>query len=478
MSSHREAPEIAKDPAADGTDVYAFMHPTQDDQVVLIANFYPLQQPNGGPNFYEFADDVLYDIRISNTNRCEADITYRFNFKTKIRNPDTFLYNFGQIESIDSPNWNRPQVYTVDRIEDGELVRLGKDLPVPPVNVGPRSTPNYENLANEAITEIGGRKFFAGQRADAFHVDLGSIFDLGALRPFNENHLIPLKNMDGINSVQSYNCHTIAIQVPASDLTKNHRPTSGFRSRRNVIGVWATASRRKARVFRQKEGRYAGNGPAVQVSRLGNPLVNEVLIPMSRKDAWNASFPKNDSDYAETVNKPELQGLLPFLYPDVFPRLAAYDKPRADLNAILLTGIPNKVLKDNDGNSAFQNYTGPVEADMLRLNMAIKPTAKNDPSYSTLGVVGGDLAGFPNGRRIEDDVVTIELRAIAGVTIPLVDPSFVPDGAAGAVTDGTTDTNAALLPDFPFLGHPGGGYETVPGTTSTNSDESAPKKKS
>lgn len=470
MSSHREAPEIAKDPVADGTDTYAFMHPTEPGQVVLIANFIPLQQPNGGPNFYEFADDVLYDINISNTNKCVADITYRFHFHTTIRNPNTFLYNVGQITSLTDPNWNRPQTYSIDRIEGGVTKRLATAVKVPPVNVGPRSTPNYEDLATAAVTTIGPRKFFAGQRADAFHVDLGSIFDLGALRPFQNLHLLPMAQMDGINSVQAYNCHTIAIQVPVSDLTKDKQGVSPYKERRNVVGVWAAANRRTARVFKPATGKYAGSGPAVQVSRLGNPLFNEVIVPMASKDRWNASQPKDDSDYAEYVNTPELQGLIPFLYPGVFPNLAAYDKPRADLNAILLTGIPNKIIKDGTGNSIFQNYTGPVEADMLRLNMAIPPTPKNSPSYSELGIVGGDLAGFPNGRRIEDDVVAIELKAVAGATIPLVDPSYTPDGAASALTDGTTNTNSPLLTSFPFLGHPGGGFETVPGTTSVNGD--------
>ena len=468
MSSHREAPEIAKDPVADGTDTYAFMHPTEPGQVVLIANFIPLQQPNGGPNFYEFADDVLYDIRISNTTQCIADIVSRFKFKTTIRNPKTFLYNIGQITSLTDENWNRPQTYSIDRIEDGVTTRIAKDVLVPPVNVGPRSTPNYEKLANAAVTTVGSRKFFAGQRADAFHVDLGSIFDLGALRPFQNLHLLPMAAMDGINSVQAYNVHSIAIQVPVSDLTKDHQGLSPYKERRNVIGVWATASRRMARVFRPAIGKYVGNGPAVQVSRLANPLFNEVIVPMAEKDKWNATAPNEDSDYAEYVNTPELQGLLPFLYPNVFPKLAAYTKPRADLHAILLTGIPNKVVKDKQGNSIFQNYTGPVEADMLRLNMAIPPTAKKSPSFSELGIVGGDLAGFPNGRRLEDDVVAIELKAIAGATRPLVDPSYTPDGAAALLNDGTKNTNSPLLDVFPFIGHPGGGFETVPGTTSVN----------
>ncbi|CAN5359663.1 DUF4331 domain-containing protein [soil metagenome] len=471
MSSHREAPEIAKDPVADSTDVYAFMHPTEPDQVVIIANFIPLQQPNGGPNFYEFADDVLYEINVSNTNKCEPNVTYQFRFTTEIKG-NSFLYNNGVIDSIDSESWLRPQTYQVARITDAgkkkqTATQIGSTFKVPPVNVGPRSTPNYADLADSAVTTVGDRKFFAGQRSDAFYVDLGSIFDLGTLRPFQNLHLLPMAAMDGINSVQSYNCHTIAIQVPASDLVKGGRTTPSFKDRRNTIGIWATASRRKARIFNKTQGKYKDAGPVVQVSRLGNPLVNEVLIPMRNKDQWNASPVNEDSDYADSVTTPELQSLLPFLYPGVFPNLAAYNKPRADLAAILLTGIPGGVVKDGDGNSIFQNYTGPVQADMLRLNTAIPPTDPDSASYSIYGVVGGDVGGFPNGRRIEDDVVGIELRAVAGVTIPLVDPSYTPDDAAGLLKDGTTNTNEPLLGTFPFLGHPGGGFQTVPGTTSS-----------
>ncbi len=457
MSSHREAPEISKDPVADGTDVYAFVSPKWPTAVTLIANFIPLQQPDGGPNFYEFGDDVRYEIHVSNKGKGEADITYRFQFHTAIRNPKTFLYNTGPITDIKDTTWNRPQYYTLTRIEKGRPTKiLGRNLACPPVNVGPRSTPNYQKLSGQAIHKlIGGRRVFAGQRADAFHVDLGSIFDLGALRPFNEAHLISMPNMNGVNAVQSYNVHSIALQVPIKEVTRNHNKPADPSKPEAVIGVWATASRQKSRIFDQAKGKYVGTGPWEQVSRLGNPLFNEVLTPMAEKDQWNARPPSGDARYAKYVNKPELAGLLPVLYPGVFPNLAAYTKPRADLNAILLTGIPSGVVP------GFQNYTGPVQSDMLRLNVAIPPASEPHD----LGLVAGDAAGFPNGRRVNDDVVTIELRAIAGLTIPLVDPSFTPDGAASAVTDGTSNTNAAALGYFPYLGLPGGGYQTVPGTT-------------
>jgi hypothetical protein len=179
---------------------------------------------------------------------------------------------------------------------------------------------------------------------------------------------------------------------------------------------------------------------------------------MAEKDEWNAHSPKYDKAYATYVDKPELGKLLPVLYPGVFPNLAAYSKPRADLDAILLTGLPPGVV---DG---FQNYTGSTKADMLRLNVAVPPAKKPN----VLGVVGGDVAGFPNGRRVIDDVTTIELRAIAGATIPLVDPGYTPDAAAGGITDGTKNDNPSYKPSFPYLGTPNGGYQTKPGTSSTS----------
>jgi len=327
---------------------------------------------------------------------------------------------------------------------------------VPPVNVGTRSTPDYAHLADQAVHTIGGRKVFAGQRADAFHVDLGSVFDLGGLRPFNQAHLIPLAKMDGINSVQSFNVHTIAIQVPISEVTRKGNKPTDVMSRDSVIAVWSTARRRTSRILDRSTGRYVGHGKLRQVSRLGNPLFNEVIVPMGKKDVWNIRKPGFDSAFAKYVLQPELAKLLPVLYPgDTFKNLKAYTKPRADLAAILLTGIPAGVV---DG---FQNFTGGRQADMLRLNVAVPPS--DNPN--NLGLVAGDAAGFPNGRRIDDDVVTIELRAIAGLTIPLVDPSYTVDGAASAIEDGTSNTNAPLLDVFPYLGLPGGGYQTEPGTT-------------
>jgi hypothetical protein len=462
MSSHREAPEISKDPVADNTDVYAFVSPDRPDTVTLIANYIPLQKPDGGPNFYEFGDDVLYEIHVSNRGDAHADVTYQFRFHTLIRNPNTFLYNTGPITSITDNAWNRPQFYSIARIDrSGHSRTLATGLTVPPVNIGPRSTPDYASRYTAAAVHDlgGGRRVFAGQRAEGFFVDLGSIFDLGTLRPFQHLHLIPSADAVGVNGTQGLNVHTIALQVPIADLTRDGRRPSDVASAKSVIGVWASASRQRTKVHDEQTGKWSGYGPYRQVSRLGNPLFNEVIVPMARKDRWNSVDPDQDKAFANYVLHPELAGLLPVLYPGVFPNLAAYKKPRADLSAVLLTGIPSGVVP------GFQNFTGTVPADMLRLNVAVRPT---DPAKANpLGLIGGDAAGFPNGRRVFDDVVSVELRAVAGATIPLVDKSFTPDAAASAVQDGTSNTNAPYLSTFPYLGTPAGGYQTTPGTPAT-----------
>jgi hypothetical protein len=314
-------------------------------------------------------------------------------------------------------------------------------------------------LESEAIHDLGnGHTVFAGQRAEGFHVDLGSIFDLGTLRPFQAAHLVPSASAVGVDATKTFNVHSIALQVPISELTRlRDRPTD-VDARDAVIGVWATASRRKSRILDAKTGRTVGHGPWQQISRLGNPLFNEVVVPMAAKDYWNARQPRHDKRYEDLVNHPELAGLLPALYPGVFPHLQAYTKKRADLHAILLTGLPTGVIP------GLQNYTGPTPADMLRLNVAIPPASNPDE----LGPLGNDLAGFPNGRRVIDDVTTVELRAIAGATIPFVDSSYTPDAAASGVKDGTTNENGAYRSSFPYLATPNGGYETSPGTSATD----------
>jgi hypothetical protein len=448
MSSHREAPGISKDPVADNTDLYAFVSPDRPNTVTLIANFIPLEGPAGGPNFYEFGDDVLYRISVDNDSHIDGDVRFSFRFKTTVKNSKTFLYNTGPITSLTSPSWNRVQTYTVTMHREGHKpVVLGTNLACPPVNIGPRSTPDYAALAAAAVHDLpGGAKVFAGQRREGFFVDLGSIFDLGTLRPFENLHLIPSAAAVGVDATKALNVHTIALQVPTTWLTKGGAVPSGQADPKAVIGVWASAWRHRARIL--EDSKETELGPWRQVSRLGNPLINEVIIPMASKDRWNARRPRFDSDFQGHVEHPELAGLIPVLYPGVFPHLAAYSKPRADLMAILMTGIPSGVIP------GFQNFTGTTVADLLRLNVAIPASS----SPNQFGILGGDLAGFPNGRRVFDDTVAIELRAIGGATIPLVDPSFTPDGAAALLTDGTAPGSGRYIDHFPYLGVPLDGY--------------------
>jgi len=462
MSSHREAPSISQDPVADNADTYAFVSPDDPTTVTIITNYVPLQGPPGGPNFFEFGDDVLYSIYIDNDGDALPEITFQFRFHTTYQNKETFLYNTGPISSLTDPNWNKRQLYEVsvihakskgskqDHSHDGKGTLLGKDLRCPPCNIGPRSTPNYDDLAAAAVHSLpGGISVFAGQRNDGFFVDLGAIFDLGDIRELNSLHLIPTPTGTSVDPLKTMNIHAIAIKVPIHMLTKDGSVPSNAASAKAVLGIWGGASRRK--VYVQDKHKKLKSGPWTQVSRLGNPLFNEVIVPVGDKDEWNAVDPIEDKGFAKYVKHPELAKLLPVLYPGEFPNLAAYTKPRADLEAILLTGIPSGIV---DG---FQNFTTTKPSDMLRLNVAIQPTTDNP---NALGVVGGDLAGYPNGRRVFDDVVSIELKAVAGATIPLVDPSFTPDDAVGAVSSYITPGNDRYQSTFPYLGTPHDGYDT------------------
>jgi hypothetical protein len=484
MSSHREAPEISKDPVADSTDVYAFVSPDQPETVTLIANYIPLEAPDGGPNFYEFADDVLYEIHIDNTGDGNPDISYQFRFTTVNNIPSSFLYNDGPITSLTPPspssNWNRQQTYSLTRVDNNPGNRwrnasivLGYGLLSPPCNIGPLSTPNYVALANAAIHSVGAGPFsarvFAGQRAEGFYVDLGAVFDLGDLRPFAGDHAGGpaaglMNGMPGVNSTADVNVHSLALQIPTSELTRSTPKGPGDPAA--VIGVWTTASRQRVRVWGNWfNGGDLRSGPWTQVSRLGSPLVNELLIGIGAKDVWNTQPPTTDgSEFLNYFAHPLLPQLLPSLYPGVFPNLAAYNagtsNARPDIEAIFLTGIPAGVITQAP---SFTNYNGTgVKADMLRLNTAIPPSS----SPNNLGLLGLDVAGYPNGRRVVDDVATIALRAVAGATLGYVVPSFTADGAAGAVdfglTGGGTDLSANgtqhYLPSFPYLGIPHSGF--------------------
>jgi len=456
-SSHSEAPLISQDPRADNTDLYAFVDPNDTTKVDIVANYIPLEAPASGPNFPSFDDSVLYEIKIDNTGDGKDDLGYQFRFTTATRNPNTFLYNTGPISSLGDPNWNRPQTYSVTLVhfkKDGKVedhgkngpVVLANNVPTPPDNVGPRSTPNYDALAAAAVTSLpGGGKVFAGQRDDPFFVDLGSIFDLAGLRPFNPFHAIPMAAAPGVDALTNYNTHSIVLQVPIADAVKIPNTT---------IGIYASASRSEKTILK-KDGTKEGQGAWVQVSRLGNPLINEVLIPLGQKDYWNRSEPADDSQFASRYTTPEVAHLENILYGGVL--MPIEETSRTDLSLILLTGVPGL------------NYTGTTQSDLLRLNTAIKPGVHgacpggtaSAASPDRMGVLAGDLCGYPNGRRLGDDVVDIDLRAIAQGYGTFLNGAFglpnkTPNNIVG---DGVDGNDVSFSSSFPYVASPHQGYD-------------------
>jgi len=456
-SSHCEAPSISKDPEADNTDLYAFVSPDRPDTVTFVANYIPLQDPAGGPNFNSFGDDVLYSINIDNVGDGEDHIQYQFRFKTTIRNPKTYLYNVGPITSLTDTNWNMPQTYSVSRVENGSYTKIAEKVPTPPDNIGPRSTPNYDALAAAAVTPLhgvhGSGRVFAGQRDDPFFVDLGSIFDLGGLRPFNSLHILPLPNEAGRDNLQGLNVHSIVLQVPIADLTAGHTMPTSASDPHAVIGVYASASRHHATVLND-DGTDSLEGDWVQVSRLGEPLINEVIIPLGQKDKWNRHDPADDAFFIRHYLNPELAGLENTLYPALDN---ANTTNRQDLVTILLTGIPGV------------NFlaTGDTKSDLLRLNMLIPPTSSNPNSVNRLGAMAGQLDGFPNGRRLADDVVDIELRAVGeGYGAFLHGALGLPDRTPNdLIGDGVDRNDMPFRTRFPYVASPHQGYEVEPITS-------------
>jgi hypothetical protein len=462
-SSHREAPLIVADPLADNTDTYAFRSTEagRSGFVTLMANWIPFEDPSGGPHFYKFDDTVLYEIKVDNTGDGVEDITYQFRFTTAFKNPDSVLgmaapnqafAGTGGIEplitSLDDPDYNEPQTYSVTRIDrntgkKGAVIASG--LLTPPNNIGERTTPNYETvLAQPAVYTLpNGGKVFAGQRDEGFYIDVGGVFDTLKLKSIGET--------GGIDSTAGFNVNTIAIEVPIQTLTRSGAVPSGPTASDAVIGVWATSSRRTTTVIRPEIGRRVGTdkslnaGPFRQVSRLGNPLVNELVIPLKLKDRFNASQPENDSQFAAYVVDPQLAQLLGAVFGIPVPAA-----PRNDLVAIFATGIPvNPITGPNY--TTFLSDGQPHE--MMRLNVAIAPSS----SPSRLGLLGGDFAGFPNGRRVFDDVVDIELRAAAGGTPFTPATNVAPNNTIG---DGVSNNDLLFLTRFPYLATPHSGNST------------------
>jgi len=451
-SSHREAPLIATDPSADSTDLYAFVDPVDSTKVDLIANYIPMEDPAGGPNFWTFDPSVRYAIHVDNNGDGKPDVSFWFRFKTTVANGGTFLYNTGQVTSINDPDQNVRQTYSVTRTKGEHSRSLGYGR-VAPANVGPRSDPDYAAVAAGAVTKITGGMAFAGQRDDPFFVDLGSIFDLGGLRPFNAFHLIPGNAAPGIDDLKGLNVHSIALQVSIASLTRDGK-THAAGDPKGTIGVWTAAYRQKVTV-RTTHGNN-NSGPWVQVSRLGNPLINEVIIPRGLKDYWNTQSPSGDWRFTKYYEKPELAGLVNLLYPKL-PDAATTG--RTDLSLILLHGVPTV------------NNTGKVAADELRLNTGFAPCKTDDATDQTgacrsIGVffngkdAAPDLQAWPNGRRLGDDVVDMEIRAVIQGYGPILNslfglPNLSPNNIVG---DGVDSNDHPFLGTFPYVAPPNQGY--------------------
>ena len=493
-SSHREAPGTSADPMVDATDVYAFVDPNDTSRVTLLMNFIPFQIPQGGPNFYRFGDNVVYAMRIDNNGDAVTDIQLQYRFKTVVKNDDTFLYNTGQVTSFTDPDLNVVQYYSITLVTGNapnttsttirpftRVEGAPDDFPfvVAPPNIGPRSTPDYEtNLGSRAVRTACGSdfcgRFFAGPRDEGFFVDLGSAFDLLGLRPFNSAHLLPRAAAPGVDGTAGLNVHTIAMQVPINMLTADHQTPTGPNDPDAVISVYSAASRPAMTALAEdRSGGVAYSGNLVQVSRLGNPLINEVIIPLRLKDRFNASLPGADAQFLSFVLKPEPARLIGPGAPvgpngakvDAYPTVNTPPEPRNDIATIFLTGIPGiNVQKNTSSNPSVSAFEGQpddtVPQERLRINLAIPPTPGAGSQLGTanrLGVLGGDNGGFPNGRRVGDDVVDIELRALAGAT-PLT-PAFniAPNNQLG---DGVNTNDRPFLTRFPYLATPWAGYDS------------------
>jgi Domain of unknown function (DUF4331) len=547
-SSHREAPLISNDPLADNTDVYAFRSPDDPNTITIIANYIPFELPEGGPNYYNFGTNIRYEIHIKNkTTTVTDDILYRFTFSQVNQDPTTFF-------NIRLGQQNIKTTYICEKsVNGGAFTTIVTNGVVPPANIGPRSiqnavvglgAANYDALITGAIaTAASGEKVFCGPVDDPFFVDLAGAFDVGSFRPEGNTTNAP---KDGLSR---FNVHSIAIKVPINLLQKDGKSVAQATSILDgdfVIGVWASASRQQIKTI--NTGANAFSGPWVQVSRLGMPLTNEAIIPVGMKDKWNAGSPATDLQYAKYFTNPELAlymddsqfgGAVPSLNALRIQNhsLGAYDfrngkaglyslkgsgavsgsafdeaafgsvllpdnkSPRAiDILPIFYTGVPNlapyqlatgKTGGPLSAGKPFINNFLPTLGDMLRLNMAVPPTPRNDPKFSSEGLIQAavlgltdpaynastalqfipNMDGFPNGRRLEDDVTTIELQAVGGVVLAAIGlwyDDYKLDGTSPVTTNlvnalsfsaGPTKNDTTFKAGFPYVQAPWRGYD-------------------
>ena len=443
-SSHREAPGTMLDPSADDTDVYAFVANDASNSLTLVGNWIPFEDPAGGPNFYRFDDRASYYLNVDNTGDGRYDVRYKFKFRTVYRNKNSGIYALPGVSGIGDPKLQVIQRYDVSREvykPNGKLRSakvIARNLPVGPNNTGSKNFPNYDAVGNQAIRSLpGGGKVFVGQRDDPFFVDLGATFDSVHLRKGTGNV------GGGKDDLAGYNVHSIVLQVPKSKVTRDGKSVSGPKADNAVVGVWASTYRPALQVNglnsvtggqAARKSRRAQSTPEVQVSRLGNPLINELVIPVGLKDKFNATQPANDAaNFGAFVVKPELAKVLNIL----FPGLNVPETNRTDIVQALLTGIPG----------VTQIGKHPAAADTLKINLGVPPAA----TPNRFGVIGGDTAGFPNGRRLGDDVVDISLRVVGG----FLKGNKLPLG------DGVDANDVPFLSTFPYVASPHAGFDSA-----------------
>jgi hypothetical protein len=398
-SSHREAPLIAEDPSADLTDLYAFRSPDKPNTVTILANVIPGEDPAAGPNWYTFSPNARYNLKIDTNGDARPDVTYRFQFRTK-----TGPFFLG----------DTAQPFTVTRITGSREQVVARGT-TPPNNIGSRSTPNYRSLAAKGVVNVaGGGQAFAGQRDDPFFGDIGAIFDLVAIRKGTGNM------GGGKDFFAGYGVHTFGVQIPIA----------GLNARNGVIGVWSSVDRRK--VTTRSTSGARNSGAWIQVNRLANPLVNEVIIPTGLKDAWNGLQPWQEGRFRKYYDQPILAAVINQLY-----KLNAPTTDRDDLVAVLLTGVPQL------------NFTGTRLAEVLRLNLTI-PVTRNP---NRMAVLAGDNQGWPNGRRLGDDVIDIAEQAVGGFL----------KGTKLPLGDGVNGDDRRLLGSFPYIADPQSGFDNTKG---------------
>jgi len=433
-SSHREAPLTSTDPTADDTDVFAFTAKDAPGSLTVVANWVPFEDPAGGPNFYRFDDRARYYINIDNTGDGDYDVRYRFDFRTKF-NKKNYLHSLTPVTSLNSPRLFQKESYKVIRETYNRRGKrtsartLGRKFRVAPSNVGRKTMPDYEGLANQAIKSLpGGGKVFAGQRDDAFFITLDRVFDSINLEGAGTGNM-----GGGIDTIAGYGVQTVVLQVPEARVTRNRKAVSGPTASNATVGVWASTERQSLQVTnnsagKSRDARTARRSKWVQVSRLANPLVNELFVPATLKDKYNRTQPSGDlKNFGRFALNPFLAGAFNQLL-----ALGVKEKNRTDIVQALFTGIPgvNQISKN------------PAAADTLKLNMGVPPSA----TENRFGVIGGDSAGFPNGRRLADDVVDIQLRVVGGYLV-------APDqgGKKLPLGDGTDANDQPFGSTFPYV---------------------------